>query len=71
MTISEFRFGPFDGKRLLLPFRESPWPSFVIPKWNSLQIETFYLFAGWHPDHARLALYIYDENPFGPDIISE
>lgn len=58
MLLAEFHRGPFDGERMVLP-TEEPWPRFVIPKFGTIIIQYFYLYAGEDDD---LYLYLFDED---------
>lgn len=62
MIVAKFIFGPFDGKRLVLPCDpEDPWPKFVVPNWeNPLLVEVFYLRSGQLDE--QLWAYLHDDS---------
>lgn len=57
MLVAKFFRGPFDGEQLILP-TEKPWPRFVIPRFEPITIEYFYLLAG---EEDEVWCYLFDE----------
>lgn len=58
MILASFHFGPYDGKRLVLPCDAPPWPRFVIPKFGSVIDMEFFLPALWRAGTRPVELHL-------------